>query len=396
MAISVEQINAVLAGDQFNYASHHEALCWALTAARDFILSVLDESVVMHDDMTTLMNALGIPTHARDASPHEVMVSEIIPAVAEMRTQIVIGPDELRGWDAFSNYGRHFDSCSGALGLDDCCPCGYSDVVVEARKAAALTGTTTSQPHPNPAVAEAIAFLGHKYCDATCKTRAAYDIIFAALAKERERAGAARQQAEDCAELHSSMCGDCGAIMTIVRPGKYQCDACDYWRGENADLTRKLETAMAALATIAKEEREHDCLNDMSDAVSTPCIQIANDALAAIDAPAPEDGVRVYVSADKVPLDYWARVLDTAVEELHLLSDENPPRNRSVMPLTMTLTTIAMHIRSGAVMLTPTHPAPCPNCSQGSGGVATLCADLQPNVISQVLKEVDEQAKEGK
>lgn len=36
---------------------------------------------VMQDDMVTLMTTLGISTHARDASPHEVMVQEIIPAV---------------------------------------------------------------------------------------------------------------------------------------------------------------------------------------------------------------------------------------------------------------------------------------------------------------------------
>lgn len=70
------------------------------------------------------------------------------------------------------------------------------------------------------------------------------------------------------------------------------------------------------------------------------------------------------VPATKPPLDYWARVLDTAVEELHLLSGDNPPRGRSVMPLTVTLTTMAMHIRNGSVMPTPATPEAN---AQGSG-----------------------------
>lgn len=49
------------------------------------------------------------------------------------------------------------------------------------------------------------------------------------------------------------------------------------------------------------------------------------------------------------PLDYWARVIDTAISELHLLSGDDPPRNRSVLPLTVTLATIADLIRRGAV-----------------------------------------------
>lgn len=53
------------------------------------------------------------------------------------------------------------------------------------------------------------------------------------------------------------------------------------------------------------------------------------------------------------PLDYWARVIDSAIEELNLLSGDNPPRGRSVMPLTATLVTIAMHIRNGSVMPIP-------------------------------------------
>lgn len=40
---------------------------------------------VMQDDMTALMLVLGIPTCARDASPHEVMVNEIIPKAKACR-----------------------------------------------------------------------------------------------------------------------------------------------------------------------------------------------------------------------------------------------------------------------------------------------------------------------
>lgn len=81
------------------------------------------------------------------------------------------------------------------------------------------------------------------------------------------------------------------------------------------------------------------------------------------DMPPPEPA-KAQVPAAKPPLDYWARVLDGAVEELHLLSGDNPPRGRSVMPLTVTLTTMAMHIRNGSVMPTPATPEAN---AQGSG-----------------------------
>jgi predicted regulator of amino acid metabolism with ACT domain len=36
---------------------------------------------VMQDDMAVLLRALGLSDHARNASPHEVMINEVIPAV---------------------------------------------------------------------------------------------------------------------------------------------------------------------------------------------------------------------------------------------------------------------------------------------------------------------------
>lgn len=39
----------------------------------------------MQDDMTELMEVLGLPTHARHASPHSVMQTEVIPMVRELR-----------------------------------------------------------------------------------------------------------------------------------------------------------------------------------------------------------------------------------------------------------------------------------------------------------------------
>jgi hypothetical protein len=43
-----------------------------------------ESSSVMHDDLTRLMETLGIPTHARPYSPHDVMVNEVIPAVRRL------------------------------------------------------------------------------------------------------------------------------------------------------------------------------------------------------------------------------------------------------------------------------------------------------------------------
>lgn len=73
------------------------------------------------------------------------------------------------------------------------------------------------------------------------------------------------------------------------------------------------------------------------------------------------------------PLGYWARVLDAAIEELHLLSGDNPPRNRSVMPLTVTLATIADLIRQGSVIPAPT---PAPDASTDAVREAVFVADI--------------------
>lgn len=43
-------------------------------------------SSAMHDDITALLRALDLGVHARDKSPHEVMVEEIIPAVSRLRS----------------------------------------------------------------------------------------------------------------------------------------------------------------------------------------------------------------------------------------------------------------------------------------------------------------------
>lgn len=43
----------------------------------------------MQDDVRALMEALGIPTHARDASPHEVIRNEVLPAVRALRNRTI-------------------------------------------------------------------------------------------------------------------------------------------------------------------------------------------------------------------------------------------------------------------------------------------------------------------
>lgn len=50
-------------------------------------------SGVMQDDMAELMEALGISAHARDASPHEVMVDEVVPEARRLRERV----EELEG-----------------------------------------------------------------------------------------------------------------------------------------------------------------------------------------------------------------------------------------------------------------------------------------------------------
>ena len=64
--------------------------------------------------------------------------------IAELETQIVFGPDELRGWDAFKRYGEHDADCAQELGADGCCLCGFSDVAIEAKRAEGMIGTATS------------------------------------------------------------------------------------------------------------------------------------------------------------------------------------------------------------------------------------------------------------
>lgn len=110
-------------------------------------------------------------------------------------------------------------------------------------------------------------------------------------------------------------------------------------------LTRKLAAAHQYIREVCPLIGQH-----ADDAVLTAYAERGWAILAAIDAPAGEEAKQ---SSVRPSLDYWARVLDSAVAELHLLSGDNPPRGRSVMPLTVTLTAIAMHIRNGSVMPTP-------------------------------------------
>jgi hypothetical protein len=51
-----------------------------------------------HDDLTRIMGLLNIPLHARPVSPHEVVVAEVLPRIAEWREFIqylaaTTGPD---------------------------------------------------------------------------------------------------------------------------------------------------------------------------------------------------------------------------------------------------------------------------------------------------------------
>lgn len=73
---------------------------------------------------------------------------------AELETRIVLGPEELRGWEALERYGAHDPDCSQILGADDCCACGYSDVLIEAHKAGELKRTAVSNQQLRERVAE--------------------------------------------------------------------------------------------------------------------------------------------------------------------------------------------------------------------------------------------------
>lgn len=58
----------------------------------------------------------------------------------------------------------------------------------------------------------------------------------ALLAIIEERDAELRDALALCLELHGARCGVCGAIKTIVRPGKYQCDPCGYWNHTIANI----------------------------------------------------------------------------------------------------------------------------------------------------------------
>lgn len=55
----------------------------------------LSTNEAMLDDMTALMEVLGISTHARRVSPHRVMVDEVIPAALALAARVAAA-DESR------------------------------------------------------------------------------------------------------------------------------------------------------------------------------------------------------------------------------------------------------------------------------------------------------------
>jgi hypothetical protein len=91
-AIPLEALHADnLAGSQLIAPSLREHITEAVMAIRAALaVPAAPESYraamsAMQDDMQELLGALGLPQCARDASPHEVMVNEIIPAVRALR-----------------------------------------------------------------------------------------------------------------------------------------------------------------------------------------------------------------------------------------------------------------------------------------------------------------------
>ena len=49
----------------------------------------MNSSEVIQDDMAALMTILGISVHARSASPHDVMVNEILPAIIKLQARLL-------------------------------------------------------------------------------------------------------------------------------------------------------------------------------------------------------------------------------------------------------------------------------------------------------------------
>jgi hypothetical protein len=43
-----------------------------------------DDLTVLHEDIADILRALGLPTHARPYSPHEVIQRDVLPRIGEL------------------------------------------------------------------------------------------------------------------------------------------------------------------------------------------------------------------------------------------------------------------------------------------------------------------------
>lgn len=82
-------------------AGTYDAQAAELKRARAENDRISSSFVVMQDDIAELLRALGLSDHARDASPHEVMTNEIIPAVKRARAVV---EDVRRFWADSEDY----------------------------------------------------------------------------------------------------------------------------------------------------------------------------------------------------------------------------------------------------------------------------------------------------
>jgi hypothetical protein len=78
----------------------------------------MSPSGVMQDDMTALMEVLGIGTHARPVSPHTVMVDEVIPRARERIAELAAARAALVELERlFVGLGRQLDTTHDEIRL---------------------------------------------------------------------------------------------------------------------------------------------------------------------------------------------------------------------------------------------------------------------------------------
>ena len=79
---------------------------------------------IMQDDIGLMLHALGLHTGARNCSPHEVCINEIIPAIYKLKEALDSLPKRARNVD-YERMDAEERAKPGALHFERCGKCGH-------------------------------------------------------------------------------------------------------------------------------------------------------------------------------------------------------------------------------------------------------------------------------